>query len=56
MKTSKPYTLLNKAEPYLWILPSIILMSIFIIVPIGFVFRMEKTLMLGGIGGRRRRG
>ena len=36
----KPYTLLNKAEPYLWILPSIILMSIFIIIPIGFVFRM----------------
>ena len=37
----KPYTLLNKAEPYLWILPSIILMSIFIIIPIGFVFRMS---------------
>ena len=36
----KPYTLLNKAEPYLWILPSIILMTIFIIIPIGFVFRM----------------
>ncbi len=40
MKKNKPYTLLNKAEPYLWILPSIILMSIFIIIPIGFVFRM----------------
>ncbi len=40
MKKNKPYTLLNKAEPYLWILPSIILMTIFIIVPIGFVFRM----------------
>ena len=36
----KPYTLANKAEPYLWILPSIILMFIFIIIPIGFVFRM----------------
>jgi len=36
----KPYTLLNKAEPYMWILPSIILMFIFIIIPIGFVFRM----------------
>ena len=36
----KPYTLLNKAEPYVWILPSIILMFIFIIIPIGFVFRM----------------
>ena len=31
---------LRKAEPYLWIAPSIILMAIFIIVPIGFVFRM----------------
>ena len=40
VKKNKPYSLLNKAEPYLWILPSIILMSIFIIVPIGFVFRM----------------
>ena len=40
MKRKKPYTLLNKVEPYLWILPSIILMAIFIIVPIGFVFRM----------------
>jgi len=37
---NKPRTLLNQAEPYLWILPSIILMSIFIIIPIGFVFRM----------------
>ena len=36
----KPYTLLNKAEPYIWILPSIILMFIFIIIPNGFVFRM----------------
>ena len=36
----KPYTLANKAEPYLWILPSVILMAIFIIVPIGFVFKM----------------
>ena len=39
----KPYTLLNKAEPYLWILPSIILMCIFIIIPIGFVFRMSMS-------------
>ena len=39
----KPYTLANKAEPYLWILPSIILMSIFIIIPIGFVFRMSLS-------------
>ena len=39
----KPYTLLNKAEPYLWILPSIILMSIFIIIPIGYVFYMSVS-------------
>ena len=32
--------LLRKTEPYLWIAPSIILMLIFIIIPIGFVFRM----------------
>ena len=40
MKKTKPITLLNKAEPYLWILPSVILMAIFIIVPIAYVFRM----------------
>ena len=43
MKKNKPYTLLNKAEPYLWILPSIILMVIFIIIPIGSVFRMAMS-------------
>ena len=43
MRKSKPYTLLSKAEPYLWILPSIILMSIFIIIPIGYVFRMSVS-------------
>ena len=32
---------LRKAEPYFWILPIVILMSIFIIVPIGQVFRMS---------------
>ena len=31
---------LRKAEPYIWIAPSIILMFIFIIIPIGSVFRM----------------
>ena len=36
----KPYKLQSTAEPYLWILPSVILMAIFIIIPIGFVFRM----------------
>ena len=48
--------MLNKAEPYLWILPSIILMSIFIIVPIGFVFRMAfsqvtKAGLIKGFAG-----
>ena len=53
VKKNKPYTLLNKAEPYLWILPSIILMSIFIIIPIGFVFRMafSKITKAGLIKG-----
>ena len=53
VKKYKPYTLLNKAEPYLWILPSIILMSIFIIIPIGFVFRMafSKITKAGLIKG-----
>lgn len=40
MKRNSPHTLLNKAEPYLWILPSILLMAVFILIPIGFVFRM----------------
>ena len=40
MKKNTPNTLLRKSEPYLWILPSIILMTVFIIVPIFFVFRM----------------
>ena len=43
MKNKKAYTLLNMAEPYLWILPSVILMAIFIIVPIGSVFRMALS-------------
>ena len=56
MKKNKPYTLLNKAEPYLRILPSIILMFIFIIIPIGFVFRMavsdvSKAGLIKGFAG-----
>ena len=43
VRKNKPYTLLNKAEPYLWILPSVILMAIFIIVPIGSVFQMAMS-------------
>ena len=50
MKSKKPYTLLNKAEPYLWILPSVILMAVFILVPIGFVFRMAfSTITKSGL-------
>ena len=40
MKQKKPYTL-NHVEPYLWILPSVLLMAVFIVIPIGFVFRMS---------------
>jgi len=43
VKKAKPYTLQNKVEPYLWILPSVILMAIFIIVPIGSVFQMAMS-------------
>ncbi len=43
VKKNKPITLLNKAEPYLWILPSVILMTIFIIIPIGYVFYMSVS-------------
>ncbi len=46
----------NKAEPYIWIAPSIILMSIFIIIPIFTVFRMafsdvSKTGRIRGFAG-----
>ena len=34
---------LAKVEPYLWILPSILLMAVFILVPIGYVFRMSVS-------------
>ena len=56
MNKHKPRTLLNKAEPYLWILPSIILMTIFIIIPITFVFRMafsevSKSGLIKGYAG-----
>ncbi len=44
MKSKKPYSpLLRKSEPYLWILPSIILMFIFIVIPIGYVFYMSMS-------------
>lgn len=34
---------IQKIEPYIWILPSIILMSVFILIPIVFVFRMAMS-------------
>lgn len=43
MSKPHPQTLKNKAEPYLWIAPSIILMAIFIIIPIGYVFYMSVS-------------
>ena len=56
MRKNKPRTLLDKTEPYLWILPSVILMAIFIIVPIGSVFRMafsevNKAGIIKGFAG-----
>lgn len=33
----------RKVEPYIWILPSIILMAVFILIPIIFVFRMALS-------------
>lgn len=35
--------IIQKIEPYLWILPSVLLMLIFILVPIIFVFRMALS-------------
>ena len=56
MRKNKPRTLLDKTEPYLWILPSVILMAIFIIVPIGSVFQMafsevNKAGIIKGFAG-----
>ena len=33
----------NAVEPYIWIAPSVILMAIFIVIPIGSVFRMAMS-------------
>ena len=46
----------NVVEPYIWIAPSIILMSIFIIIPIFTVFQMafsevSKTGKIRGFAG-----
>lgn len=55
---SKNKHTLRKIEPYAWIAPSLILMSIFIIVPIFFVFRMafsqvSKVGTIKGFAGLR---
>lgn len=44
---------IQKIEPYIWILPSIILMFVFILIPIVFVFRMalSKVTRAGLIKG-----
>ncbi|MDO5435858.1 MAG: sugar ABC transporter permease, partial [Clostridia bacterium] len=46
----------HKLEPYLWLLPSILLMTIFVIFPIGIVFRLSfseisKSSVIGGFIG-----
>ena len=56
MKKNTPRRLNSTIEPYIWILPSVILMAIFIIVPIGFVFRMAfsqvtKAGLIRGFAG-----
>jgi len=56
VKKNTPRRLGSTVEPYIWILPSVILMAIFIIVPIGFVFRMAfsqvtKAGLIKGFAG-----
>ena len=56
MKKNTPRRLGSTVEPYIWILPSVILMAIFIIVPNGFVFRMAfsqvtKAGLIKGFAG-----
>jgi len=56
VKKNTPRRLGSTIEPYIWILPSVILMAIFIIVPIGFVFRMAfsqvtKAGLIKGFAG-----
>ena len=46
----------KKVEPYIWILPSVLLMAVFILVPIVFVFRMalsdvSKAGLIKGFAG-----
>ncbi len=49
-------TLQNKIKPYIWLLPSIILMALFVIFPIMIVFRLafsevSKSGLMGGFVG-----
>ena len=49
-------TLRNKIKPYIWLLPSIILMALFVIFPIMIVFRLafsevSKSGLMGGFVG-----
>lgn len=53
MKKKKGFA---KIEPYIWILPSVLLMSVFILVPIFYVFRMafsdvSKAGLIKGFAG-----
>ncbi len=53
VKVKKRKSLGSVLEPYLWILPSVILMAIFIVIPIGYVFYMSvhKISKAGQIKG-----
>ena len=46
----------HKWEPYIWLLPSILLMTIFVVFPIGIVFKLafseiSKAGIVGGFVG-----
>ena len=50
----------HKWEPYLWLLPSLLLMSIFVVFPIGIVFKLSlsqisKSGVVGGWYGLAKR-
>lgn len=52
----KNNTLLRKSEPYLWLLPSVALMAIFVVFPIAIVFKLafseiSKSGVVGGFVG-----
>ena len=47
----------HKWEPYVWLLPSILLMTIFVVFPIGIVFKLafseiSKAGIVGGSNGQ----